>query len=193
MAQTLPERGVPVASFWRPSVPDPAKALLAFAPVADTVSEPMRTRANQLLVAFLVIWLPFCCCQARAAAQVLAHAALQSETERAGAATRQSPRHSCCSDEKSTERPSCCDTSKVPAKDSCSNCITCKERVLPAAMPEINHDSIGAIDMVAMLTAPIGVTVELRTRTHAGAAYDTGPPTRPAGRIALALHSRLVV
>jgi hypothetical protein len=152
----------------------------------------MRTFARQLLVAFLVAWLPFCCCQVRAAAVAVAHAGHASG---AAAATKAVP--ACCRDDAGDDADACCapdapvgDT--APVKTDC--CTSCKERVLPPAAPALDVDTVGTIDFVAtaVLAVPEPVLPASACRAP-GLRADTGPPAPPGARLALALHSVLVI
>ncbi|MFO0963621.1 MAG: hypothetical protein U0625_12065 [Phycisphaerales bacterium] len=168
----------------------------------------MPSRFHQLLATLLACWLPFCCCQARAAADALAHAVCPAEAgthASAGAAERTLP--PCCR-ARAAERashaldashaaPSCCDRGgtdgkKAPA-GSCSSCAGCKERGLPGTTPTIDHDSIGTLD-VAVLVLALDAALPARIATAVpGMRCDTGPPTPQPGRLLLALHSQLVI
>lgn len=155
----------------------------------------MRTLARQFLVAFLVAWLPFCCCQVRAAAAVVAHAG------HAGAATTdgccdEPVREGCCAPAR------CCDAApdgagqghdRAPARADC--CVTCKERALPSTPPAIDVDTFGIVDFAAEAVLAIDDDDSAcgRGSRSGPAARDTGPPGSPGGRATLALHSVLVI
>lgn len=156
----------------------------------------MRTLARQFLVAFLAAWLPFCCCQVRAAAAVVAHAGHR--------AADAEPRP-CCADEAADDCGSpigCCNAApgadrhdhdgKAPAKGDC--CVSCKERALPAAAPTIDVDTVGTFDFVAQAVCALPpLPVRAACAAPGAAAHDTGPPGSPGGRAALAMHSVLVI
>jgi hypothetical protein len=156
----------------------------------------MRTLARQFLVAFLAAWLPFCCCQVRAAAAVVAHA---------GHRMAETDVPSCCQERTSDDccaPAGCCDAApdadrhdhegKAPAKGDC--CVSCKERALPAAAPTIDVDTVGTVDFVAQaVLATDALPVRGACAVPGAAAHDTGPPGAPGGRTALAMHSVLVI
>ena len=164
----------------------------------------MRSRLHQFLATFMACWMPFCCCQVRAAASVVAHAghsttasehADDSKTPpccRAKASNGTAPAASdhhvsggCCDDDDST------DTAHGKPKGTC--CVSCKERVLPPAPVTIDHDEVGEFDFVATaVLAAAGLGLDPATDAPL-ARRDTGPPRAPAGRQALALHSTLVI
>ena len=145
----------------------------------------MNRLARQILLLFMAAWMPFCCCQARALAQMIAHAPHGAS---AGCCTGEAP--SCCRE--STEDDCCGGGDEDPPADHGNCCPTCKDRVAPAAAPDtIDHapklDALGT-----MLLAEFADAAQGDAHT-ASAERDTGPPPRPSGRDALSLHSILVI
>ena len=173
----------------------------------------MRSRLHQFLATFMAFWMPFCCCQVRAAAAAVAHAGQgTSVSEQAddsnlppccrakaahGKAQAVSAHHvtsSCCNEDdtaKDAAQDTAKDTAHGKSKGSC--CTSCKERVLPPAPVTIDHDAVGTIDFVATAVLAEGTLGLARPAAAPLARRDTGPPRAPAGRVALALHSTLVI
>lgn len=156
----------------------------------------MRTIARQFLVAFLAAWLPFCCCQVRAAAAVVAHAGHRATDAEPRPCCREEATDDCCTP------AGCCDAApdagrhdhdgKAPAKGDC--CVSCKERALPATAPAIDVDTVGTVDFVAQAVCALPKpAVHAACAAPGTAAHDTGPPGSPGGRMALAMHSVLVI
>ena len=149
----------------------------------------MHARARQLLVAFLVCWMPFCCCQVKAAAAAVAHASHSASEDR---------RPPCCRarDQARHDAPAgtddCCQdggADRTAPKGSC--CVACKERSLP---PSLDGTAVPAPTVDAIATAMLadGWTAAPGTVACLAHADDTGPPP-PGGRAALALHSLLLI
>ena len=156
----------------------------------------MRSRPGQFLAAFLALWMPFCCCQVRAAAAAVAHVA-----HVAGIAAANDHRPACCREASSgggsdaDGHDGCCDEQGgddhgAPAKGSC--CVSCKERLLP---PAVQGDLLPAmsIDFVATAVLADGWAAQAGAVACPEARADRGPPPTPGGRAALALHSVLVI
>lgn len=150
----------------------------------------MRTLAQRILVAFMTCWLPFCCCQARVAANVLMHLSHAEEVDCC------SPE--CCGSDAATGHGGCCDgggdgkgTDEGP-KGSC--CVACKERALPPASPStLDEASASAIDFVATALLAEAAVAGRDVCASVHARFGSGPPPRPSGRLALCVHSVLVI
>ena len=157
----------------------------------------MRFRPGQLLAAFLALWMPFCCCQVRAAAAAVAHVAHP-------AATGEDHRPACCR-EKAPGKASgktpdaerhdgCCDESGdeqgAPSKGAC--CVSCKDRSLP---PTAHADLLPALSVDFVATAVLAQWWAARAESVGPDVRrsDRGPPPSPGGRTALAMHSVLVI
>ena len=170
----------------------------------------MRPRLHQFLATFMAFWMPFCCCQVRAAAAAVAHAgqgttacgraddsnlppccrAKAAHAKAQAAANHHATSGSCCDDDDAAEG-NAKNTGHGKSKGSC--CNSCKERVLPPAPATIDHDAVGTIDFVATAVLADGTLGLVRPAAAPLARRDTGPPRAPAGRQALALHSTLVI
>ncbi len=180
-----------------PCPPGTRRAGISLAPGADAAySHPVRTSpAHRLLAAFMALWLPFCCCQARAAARTLVHAVHDGD---AAAPCRVDDLPPCC---RAAQEPAgdCCDEGPGPdrspaAPAPCSDCAACgalKAKAAAPEVPEIEHDSVGVVD-AALLAVPQtdepGARADAASRPCANA-----PPWKPGGRAALALHATLVI
>jgi hypothetical protein len=169
----------------------------------------MHSRLHQFLATFMALWMPFCCCQVRAAAAAVVHAgqgtSVSEQAEdsklppccRAKAARGKPqavsahPATSSCCDEDGAAQDTAKDNGHGKSKGSC--CTSCKERVLPPAPVTIDHDAVGTIDFVATAVLAEGTLGLARPAAAPLARRDTGPPRAPAGRQALALHSTLVI
>lgn len=155
----------------------------------------MNHALRQLLITLMALWMPFCCCQVRAAASVVMAVTQQESSPQSG----ETPalRHASCCDgndealESSTSDKATC--SGKPAKPHKVCCISCKERVLSSSSISIDHDAIGSIDFVGVAVRAIALSMPLAPRTSPSVSYDTGPPRAPSGREALALHSLLLI
>lgn len=153
--------------------------------------------AHRLLAALMALWLPFCCCQARAAARTVVHAM------HAGDAT------AACE----VDVPACCRAERAPAAECCGNadagvheadappaqapcddCAACgslKAKAAAPGVPDVEHDSVGAPDLA--LCAVPAADAQATPGTHASWPSAHAPPWKPGGRSALALHARLVI
>jgi hypothetical protein len=154
----------------------------------------MRTRLHQLLVTCMALWMPFCCCQARAIADVAISAARTSATE--ASETNAANQHHCCHAQPSDVRQGASPDAHsshdpVTTDDGC--CIPCKERALTTVTIDIEQDTIGAIDFVGTAILAVALNACQITDTTAAVSHDTGPPRAPSGRQALALHSTLLI
>ena len=154
----------------------------------------MRTRLHQLLVTCMALWMPFCCCQARAIADVAMSAARTPATE--ASETNAANQHHCCHAQPSDLLPGTSDGAHsshdpVTTDDGC--CIPCKERALTAVSIDIEQDTIGEIDFVGTAIRAVALDACQITDTTPTARHDTGPPRAPSGRQALALHSTLLI
>lgn len=167
----------------------------------------MRRALRQSLLLLLAAWMPFCCCQARAIAQVIVHA----QHVPAGAdglpaccrAAQEAPRTCCRGMEgpDAADRPAaddrpatgrCCGGEDGAPADHGNCCSACKDRVAPPAPADALHDAAELNALATMLLAEHAEAV--RAAGHAAPAPpDTGPPPRPAGRAALERHSILVI
>jgi hypothetical protein len=152
--------------------------------------------AHRLLAAFLALWLPFCCCQARAAARTVVHA-MHGDPQAAACDPGELP--SCCRGEPERDA-GCCDDAApgsggAPVQpDPCEDCAACgavKAKAVAPDAPTVEHDSVGTKD-VALCTPPAS---DAGPVPSAGARWPhaNAPPWRPGGRTALALHARLVI
>ena len=142
----------------------------------------------------MVCWLPFCCCQARVAANALVHL---SHGEDAECCASECCGSGCCDTREAADHGECCGGgdergNRGPTKGSC--CVLCKERALPPASPSaIDEVSASTVDFVA--TALLADAAPAGSDCHAPAIArpDGGPPPRPSGRHALRVHSKLVI
>ena len=150
---------------------------------------PMRLFLRRILFTFLAAWMPFCCCQVRAAVQIVAHV----QHAEAACAEAAQDDHCCCEDRAAEDAgPGCCD-SEQPVRDG-DCCATCKDRVGPVAPAVELPDLSPQVDAVATaLLADAERTVTSVTIVAARAPLDTGPPWRPYGRATLALHATLLI
>ena len=150
----------------------------------------MRLTARNLLLVLIAAWAPLCCCQLRAAMGSIAPQALAGMSACCVPATPAS----CCDGGASEDAAAdCCgeDRDTPPADHRC--CSTCKERVSTPPVPAPDLDPVDEVDVVAtMLLADVAGALA-REPALARSAHDTGPPPRPSGRTALALHSVLVI
>lgn len=157
----------------------------------------VRTVLRQTLLAILAAWTPVCCCQVRAAVQAAFHG------------DRGDARQACCDD----AGRGCCDSADAsPAEPAAADegccggpddrapgrnhdcCAACKDRnpQMPTSVPV--PDLAPELDAVAtMLLADAIAAMPGAGPGRGTLARDTGPPPRPAGRSALALHSVLVI
>lgn len=161
----------------------------------------MKRPFHTILVAFLAAWMPFCCCQARAAVHAMVHSTLD------GVAPAP---HACCQDEgtaadESSDESSddtcvdrCCgadsshDKAHKPAKAPQQGCGTCKDRVLPGGsfnLEPAGDDSqwlVFALHVssawAACETAPVRLPI-----------CRTGPPGVQSGREVLQQSGLLLV
>lgn len=160
----------------------------------------MPNLAHRILAAFMVLWMPFCCCQVRAAAHAAAHAAAGNPTAAWHADAPCCTGAACCgADESAGEEPaaSCCapdpGRGQEPAKGK-DCCTSCKERVPPPAgavlLPTDSHgtDLPPCQGHVLATTAADGPAFRVDS-SHG----DAGPPAKPSGRDALARHSVLLI
>ncbi len=160
----------------------------------DTIKRPMRTRLHQLLVTCMALWMPFCCCQARAIADVAMSAARTPAT--AASENSAAKQRHCCHNQTSDVLPGTsadAHSSHDPVKTDDGCCIQCKERVLTTVTIDIEHDTIGSIDFVGTAIRAISLTAQAAPRATPTISHDTGPPRAPSGRQALALHSTLLI
>ena len=160
----------------------------------DTVNSPMRTRLHQLLVTCMALWMPFCCCQARAIADVAMSAASTPAT--AASETSAAKQRHCCHAQKSDVLPGTAadaHSSNDPVNTDDGCCIQCKERVLTTVTIDIEHDTVGSIDFIGTAIRAISLTEHDAPRATPAVSHDTGPPRAPSGRQALALHSTLLI
>lgn len=154
----------------------------------------MRMQAQRVLVAFLVFWLPFCCCQARVAAHALVHLSHAEDAECCGSGHDEP---SCCDSSESDDHGDCCGGSQERdgqerTKGSC--CVACKERALPPSGPNaIDEVSASTVDFVATALLADATTSCTEGRAPSGTQRERGPPPRPCGRQALRFHSVLVI
>ena len=154
----------------------------------------MPSRLHQLLVTCMALWMPFCCCQARAIAEIAVSAAQAPATAASenGAAKQ---RH-CCHTQASDVLPGTstgAHSSHDPVKTDDGCCVQCKERVLSTVTLNIEHDTIGSIDFIGTAIRAISLTAHDAPCATPTARHDTGPPRAPSGRQALALHSTLLI
>lgn len=167
----------------------------------------MRNGYQKLLITFMVLWMPFCCCQVRAASMVMAHlmhgsseglreslpACCATQTAHARPSQASSPGSASGT---STELHGCCSqdedhNSRSPMGESC--CSTCKDRALPPAPAELNIDTLGTFDFVGSLFLTDIWNAHALTCDASIASHDTGPPLEPSGRQTLCLHSTLLI
>lgn len=149
----------------------------------------MQPFLRRALFAFLAAWMPFCCCHVRAAVQIVA----QRHHEAAACADEARHGHCCCDDGESSDPVSDCCDSEQPVRDG-DCCATCKDRVGPVAPAVELPDLSPQLDAVATALLADAVRVVASTPTvGARAPLDTGPPWRPHGRAALALHATLLI
>jgi len=146
---------------------------------------------QRLLALALAVWLPFCCCHARAiAASVLGG---QGTT----AAASPDDRPACCRArvERAEAGPGSTAERPCPGEpcERCPSCLSTKDRAPSPEAPEIDLDTVGRPDPV--VTALPGTHDEL---SCVGPDAETvgfrgAPPWRSAGRRALALHQTFVI
>ena len=149
----------------------------------------MQSFLRRVLFAFLAAWMPFCCCQVRAAVQIVARA----QHSDAVCADESQDDHCCCADESASAADSGCCGSERPVRDG-DCCATCKDRVGPVAPAIELPDLSPQIDAVATaLLADAARAVASTPIAAARAPLDTGPPWRPHGRATLALHATLLI
>ncbi len=149
----------------------------------------MQTFLRRALFAFLAAWMPFCCCQVRAAVQIVAHA----QHATADCADEAQADDCCCEVDAAAEADSGCCGGEQPVRDG-DCCATCKDRVGPVAPAVELPDLSPQIDAVATaLLADAARTVASTPIAAARAPLDTGPPWRPHGRATLALHATLLI
>lgn len=153
----------------------------------------MRPFVHRILVAFMTCWLPFCCCQARVAANALVHL---SHAEDAECGASDCCGSGCCDSRESADHDDCCgsDEGSTSKRTQGSCCVVCKERALPPAVPSaVDELSASTVDFVA--TALLADAPAAGADRHAPAhdRPDGGPPPRPSGRLALCVHSVLVI
>lgn len=153
----------------------------------------MALLSQRILVAFMACWLPFCCCQARVAANALVHL---SHTQEAECCTSDCCGSGCCDSQEAADHDGCCggDGSGTQDRTKGSCCVLCKERALPPATPSaVDEVSASAVDFVATALLADSTTAGAERRAPAGHRSDGGPPPRPSGRRALCVHSVLVI
>lgn len=149
----------------------------------------MQTFLRRALFAFLAAWMPFCCCQVRAAVQIVAHA----QHATAVCADEARDDRCCCDEDTAADPVSDCCGSEQPVRDG-DCCATCKDRVGPVAPTVEIPDLSPQLDAVATALLADTVRVVASTLTvGARAPLDTGPPWRPHGRATLALHATLLI
>jgi hypothetical protein len=138
--------------------------------------------SHTLVTLLLAAWLPFCCCQARAAMNaVVAHSAHSAHSTGANEGC-------CCSEEPATDASE----SKDPCPDKSGGCCTsCKDRVLPSATSVPPADEIGT-DWVACAFA-LHVHSTAADAYSDGCAHSTGPPGVRSGRLILQQSGVLLV
>ena len=153
------------------------------------MGSPMQTFLRRALFAFLAAWMPFCCCQVRAAVQIVAHA----QHATADCADEAQDEGCCCEVDTAVGADSGCCDSEQPVRDG-DCCATCKDRVGPVAPAVELPDLSPQIDAVATaLLADAARAVASTPIVAARAPLDTGPPWRPHGRATLALHATLLI
>lgn len=161
----------------------------------------MLRTAHRILAAFMVLWMPFCCCQVRAAAHVAAHVAVGHAASTGEVGGSCCAATDCCGNE-FAEHPGeavdgCCTPHEgsphAPAKGA-DCCTTCKERVPPPAAPSLlPADTVGA-ELPPWQEAPVVAAASDVPPRHARVLQgDAGPPPRPAGRDALTLNAVLLI
>ncbi|RLT00667.1 MAG: hypothetical protein DWI19_00925, partial [Planctomycetota bacterium] len=117
----------------------------------------MRTRLHQLLVTCMALWMPFCCCQARAIADV----AISTASTPAASETSAAKQRHCCHAQKSDVLPGTAadaHSSNDPVNTDDGCCIQCKERVLTTVTIDIEHDTVGSIDFIGTAIRAISLT-----------------------------------
>lgn len=174
---------------------------------ALTVKRPLHT----LLIAFLAAWMPFCCCQARAAVHALVHSALDPASGAAHHCCSAAPEADECADERCADADECgeaddcagsaaccspgaagADHAHKPAKAPQHGCGSCKDRVLPGGTLSLEPagDDCQWLDFTLPLAAawltPVAVHVD---PTH----QHTGPPGLQSGRNVLQQTGLLLV
>lgn len=182
-----------------PCPPGTRRAGISLARGPDAAySHVVRTSpAHRLLAAFLALWLPFCCCQARAAARTVVHAMHGGDAT--AACVDELP--ACCRAE-AAPADGCCgigdadvhDGDAPPAPAPCEDCAACgslKAKAAAPGVPGVEHDSVGVPD-VALCTLPAS-EARATPGAHASWPRSHAPPWKPGGRSALALHARLVI
>lgn len=180
------------------SWPLPANSNTRYAPNRNPViqlNSSMNTRLHQLLVTFMALWMPFCCCQLRAVADIAITATHEQSSLPDGAQPKKHRAHCCESDDEpvNSSNSSSAHTPGAPTKTDKGCCVCCKERALSTSSIDIDHDLIGSIDFVGTAVRVVESTTQQAPRTLPNFGHDTGPPRAPSGREALALHSTLLI
>lgn len=146
----------------------------------------MQRISHTLVTLLLAAWLPFCCCQARAAMHAVVAKAAQTSDEGDECCS-----HCCCSDKPATDDATSDAGERCPADKSGGCCTSCKDRVLPASTTVPPADEIGTDWIACAFTlhsdAPIVVA------SSVGPGHATGPPGVRAGRDILQQSSILLV
>lgn len=182
-----------------PRPPGPRRAGFSLAPAADAeYNHGVRTSpAHRLLAALMALWLPFCCCQARAAARTVVHAmhaggaaaACDAEVP-ACCRAEPAPVADCCGNGKQDADDADTSSAPAPCKD-CAACGSLKSKAAAPAVPGVEHDSVGVPDAALRAVPASDLAVATGARTSWPRAH--APPWKPGGRSALALHARLVI
>lgn len=160
-------------------------------PITTTVWSVKASGIHRLLALALAVWLPFCCCQARA----VASAVLDGRTTSAGACMGDRP--ACCrarvahSDE--TTAPTDDGRSSSQPCERCPSCLSTKDRAPAPPAPELDRDTVGQPDPV-LCAVPSAEEHQPGARAEANPTTFRGdPPWRVAGRRALERHQTLVI
>jgi len=141
-------------------------------------------RLKQLVLIYLAAAIPLCCCQISALADALATAVRGKSECRV---------ESCCQAEEEVAQDigSCCGTKNQSGSQRGCDGECCKRVATHVAGPTWSdvHTPAVAFDLLS-IDALSGVNPGLQSTALR---LNTGPPPRPSGRDALALHTVLVI
>ena len=145
------------------------------------------------MIALLAVQLPLCCCEVRAAVAVLAHAGHGADdSDEADDCCAKAGKRDCCAPASDSVDADDAADGHAPAQGDC--CLTCKDRAAPTIAPSIDVDTLHTLNFVASaVLATVVPGDDAGLRAPAPSHRDTGPPGAPGGRLALLLHSTLVI
>ncbi|MFO0783916.1 MAG: hypothetical protein U0636_09565 [Phycisphaerales bacterium] len=166
----------------------------------------MKRPFHTILVAFLAAWMPFCCCQARAAVHAMVHSTLDGVApaphaccQDEGTAADESSEDGCGSAEDEACVDRCCggaasshDTAHKPAKAPQQGCGTCKDRVLPGGSFQLEPAGDDCQWLIFALQAS-GALAACEPAPACPTICRTGPPGPQSGRDVLQQSGLLLV